>query len=64
VTTFFDRIQTRYSAAARNHALLYPTCLTGLSTGETLALTERDVDLSALKVHVRSGKTGERTPRA
>jgi site-specific recombinase XerC len=58
--TFFGCIQTRYPTAARNHALLYLTYLTGLRIGETLALRMQDVDLDRLKVHVTQGKTGER----
>jgi len=57
---FFRCIQTRSPTAARNHALLYLTYLTGLRIGETLALRVQDVDLDRLKVHVTKGKTGER----
>ena len=57
---FFDCIATRYPTAARNHALLYLTYVTGLRIGETLALRVKDVDLDLLKVHVTQGKTGER----
>lgn len=57
---FFHCIQTRSPTAARNHALLYLTYLTGLRIGETLALRIQDVDLDRLKVHVTEGKTGER----
>ncbi len=57
---FFHCIQTRSPTAARNHALLYLTYLTGLRIGETLALRVQDVDLDRLKVHVTGGKTGER----
>ena len=57
---FFRCIATRCPTAARNHALLYLTDLTGLRIGEALALRERDVDLDLLRVHVTRGKTGER----
>lgn len=57
---FFRCIQTRYPTAARNHALLYLTYLTGLRIGEALALRAQDVDLVRLRVHVTRGKTGER----
>jgi integrase len=57
---FFGCIDTRYPTAARNHALLYLTYVTGLRIGEALALEVRDVDLDLLKVHVVRGKTGER----
>ena len=56
----FRCIQTRSPTAARNHALLYLTYLTGLRIGETLALRMQDVNLDLLKVHVTEGKTGER----
>src|SRR5450759_3694531 len=56
----FDCIATRYPTAARNHALLYLTYLTGLRIGETLALRVKDLDFDRLKVHVTQGKTGER----
>jgi site-specific recombinase XerC len=58
--TFFGCIATCYPTAARNHALLYLTYVTGLRIGETLALRLHDVDLDLLKVHVTRGKTGER----
>jgi integrase len=57
---FFGCISTRYPTAARNHALLYITYVTGLRIGETLALRIQDVNLGLLKVHVTQGKTGER----
>jgi len=57
---FFSCIATRFPTAARNHALLYLTYLTGLRIGEALALRERDVDLDLRKVHVTRGKSGER----
>jgi integrase len=57
---FFDCIATRYPTAARNHALLYLTYVTGLRIGEALALRVSDVDLDRFKVHVTQGKTGER----
>lgn len=56
----FRCIQTRYPTAARNHALLYLTYLTGLRIGEALGLRIRDVDFDRLKLHVTRGKTGER----
>jgi integrase len=59
-SAFFGCIQTRYPTAARNHALLYLTYMTGLRIGEALALRTKDVDLGLLKVHVTRGKTGER----
>jgi len=59
-SAFFDCIATRYPTAARNHAVLYLTYVTGLRIGETLALRVKDVDLDRLKVHVTEGKTGER----
>ncbi|HAL29395.1 MAG TPA: hypothetical protein DCP20_01575 [Coriobacteriia bacterium] len=57
---FFRCIQTRSPTAARNHAVLYLTYLTGLRIGETLALRVQDIDLDLLKLHVTEGKTGER----
>jgi site-specific recombinase XerC len=51
-TAFFGCIATRYPTAARNHALLYLTYVTGLRIGETLALRVQDVNLDLLKVHV------------
>jgi site-specific recombinase XerD len=57
---FFRCIATRYPTAARNHALLYLTYLTGMRIGEALLLEVRDVDLDRFKVRVRQGKTGER----
>lgn len=59
-TAFFRVINTRYPTAARNHALLYLTYVTGMRIGETLALNVADVDLGLCKVHVREGKSGER----
>jgi hypothetical protein len=47
-------------SAARNHALLYLTYVTGLRIGETLALRVQDVNLDLLKVHVTQGRTGVR----
>lgn len=57
---FLAAINTRYPSAARNHALLYLTYVTGMRIGETLALNVADVNLDLLKVHVREGKSGER----
>lgn len=56
----FKCIDTRYPTAARNHALLYLTYLSGLRIGETLALRVVDVDFERMRIHVVEGKTGER----
>lgn len=57
---FFQSIDIRYPTSVRNYALLYLTYVEALRIGETLSLRTGDVDLELMKVHVPTGKTGER----
>ena len=56
---FFRAIDTRYDTQKRNEALLYLMYESALRVGEALQLHVNDVDLRLLRVHVRSGKSGE-----
>ncbi len=59
-SAFFAAINVRYATQMRNHACLYLMYMTGIRVGECLSLYVEDLDFDRMRLHVRSGKTGER----